>query len=50
MTKPPGYKAFVDLTKILIEVPKKELDAQVSRYAAKKQKRLAARKRKPKQK
>ncbi|MEX0611931.1 MAG: hypothetical protein WD738_06920 [Pirellulales bacterium] len=40
-TKPPGYKAFANLTKILIQVPKKELDAQVGRYEAKKQRRKA---------
>jgi hypothetical protein len=37
--KPPGYKAFNDLAKVLIQVPKKELDSQVSRYEAKKKKR-----------
>jgi hypothetical protein len=39
--KPPGYKAFNDLTKMLIQVPKKELDSQVAKYEAKKAKAKA---------
>lgn len=36
--KPQGHKAFTDLTKLLIQVPKQELDAQVAKYEAKKAK------------
>jgi hypothetical protein len=44
--KPPGYKAFDALTKLLTKVPKSELDAQVARYEAKKAKRSAKKRKK----
>lgn len=37
--KPTGGKAFDALARALVQVPKKELDQQLKRQAAKKQKR-----------
>jgi hypothetical protein len=37
--KPPEFKAFEELTKRLLAVPKAELDKQMRRYEAKKKKK-----------